>query len=107
MRGERVPDDACLFTLEEWNQAIDDRMVATDDGSGRWVKDGRFLTGELDDDVFGHPPPAQRMWRGPTNDSSCSDRTARFAALRLGGGRRFAVARASRLISLEQSRQCG
>ena len=52
-----VDDNAHMFSLEEWDQAIDDGRVASDDGSGFWVNDGFYLNDDyLDDNVFGFVP---------------------------------------------------
>jgi len=52
--GEDVTDESFfgdLFTIEEWNEAIETGWITNWDGSGYWVKDGK----ESDDEVFSTP----------------------------------------------------
>ena len=47
---------AC-FTIDEWDRALDDGIVDTDDGSGWWIRNGHFLTGsDWEASVWCDPP---------------------------------------------------
>ena len=43
--------DDDIYTIEEWNNAINDGWITDDDGSGYWVKDGL----KSSDEVFSTP----------------------------------------------------
>jgi hypothetical protein len=45
---QKVSKFADLFTVEEWNESVEDGDFIDDDGSGYWVKDGM----ESRDEVF-------------------------------------------------------
>lgn len=43
--------DDDIYTIEEWDKAVDDGWITSDDGSGYWVKDGL----KSRDEVFSTP----------------------------------------------------
>jgi hypothetical protein len=49
------PDDD-LMTIEEWKNSVKMGFFNKMDGSGSWVKDGKFMTTFVFDDVFGPVP---------------------------------------------------
>lgn len=49
---EEVYEFADVFTVGEWESAVDDGYFINDDGSGYWVKDGKSSS----DEVFSTPP---------------------------------------------------
>ncbi len=50
--GEDVSDYADIFTVKEWEEAVEEGWFGDYDGSGYWVKDGK----ECGDEVFSSPP---------------------------------------------------
>lgn len=48
--------DDDIYTCVEWQQSVKDGYFNCHDGSGAWIKNGQFMTGDVFDDVFGAPP---------------------------------------------------
>lgn len=51
-----IPDYADMFTLDDWRAAVRQGLFNEYDGSGCWVRDGKYMTKAVFDDVFGPTP---------------------------------------------------
>jgi hypothetical protein len=55
--GQRIIEDSDdVYTLAEWRSAVAAGAFNEYDGSGCWLKDTKFMTGRIFDDVFTTPP---------------------------------------------------
>jgi hypothetical protein len=55
-KNRDVDGYADVMTLSEWEDAVSDGLFNEDDGSGCWVKDGKYMFDSVFDDVFGPVP---------------------------------------------------
>lgn len=55
-KGQNVEPETELFTLADWKEAVEFGLFNEYDGSGCWLRDGKFMTDNIFDDVFKEPP---------------------------------------------------
>lgn len=50
------PDDYTNIPIDEWILTIKAGSINNFDGAGKWMKDNKFITDKIFDNVFSEPP---------------------------------------------------